>query len=507
VPITLTSTTEMSVGVSDPNLLVPGSVTLTASLPAPGGGTSNPVTFQLLNPAPYNLFLSPFQLPAGSSAVGLQITGDYLLPSSTVTWDGQPRTVTYAKQYDQGALQLTLSASDLAVAGVHTIAVTNASPGGGSTSAVFTVTGASTISISATVPIYVQLSSGAYVVGLRQSGLTSGASASWDGTSVPFTINAGAISLEVPAQILEGQSRHVAAVSQGGQTVSTVVYVAIPFNIGREPLAVDSVGQKIYYIAEQSNTPPTAPSSLVIRDFSLRTLNTVSINAVPNTLYLTDDGSFVYLLDGGGTIYRFNTTTLAIDFQFTPDPNLYPQLNNLATIPGQPDSIVAMSGQTAAQYGFQIAIFDHGIPRPNNFQAPSVSVLAVTSDRVYVGADTSPVCPYWVTYDQFGLSSSTITSCDPTVSGLQQDSMLSYLTYGSRIVPLAFGSLATSNIFPDLPNQHVVLITQQNIWDWNLATLSSAIFSPMFSSVVQLDHTRLLILYYDSAFVFDRTNP
>jgi hypothetical protein len=134
--------------------------------------------------------------------------------------------------------------------------------------------------------------------------------------------------------------------------------------------------------------------------------------------------------------------------------------------------------------------------------------LAVTSDRVYIGASLSPVCPYWVTYDQFGLSASTITSCDPSVSGLQQDSLLSYVTSGSRIVPLVFGNLTASNIFPDLPDQHVVLMTQQGISDWNLATLSSAVvFGTTFEEGVQLDNTRILILNYSSAFVFDRTNP
>jgi len=401
VPITLTSNSAMSLTVSDPNLLVPGSVTLTASLPAPGGGSSNPVTLQLLNPAPYNLSLSPAQLPAGSSAVGLQITGENLLPSSMVTWDGQPRTPKYTTQYNQGVLQLTLSASDLAAAGVHTVVVTNAGPGGGSTSAVFHVTGASTISLSASVPVFVTPSSGVYQVALGESGLSSGASATWDGTSVPFTITGASIVLAVPAQILEGQSRHVAAVTQSGQTVSTVVYVAIPFDIGRGP-AVDPVGQKIYYIAQQQNYPATSPSSFVITDSSLRTLNTVSINAVPNVLYPTDDGSSVYMFDSDGTIYRFNTTTLAVDFQFTPDPTLYPYPSALATIPGQPDSIIVLTNA-------QITIFDHGVARPNIFQTTSPSVLAVTSDRVYIGASLSPVCPYWVTYDQFGLSASTTT--------------------------------------------------------------------------------------------------
>jgi hypothetical protein len=160
VPITLTSTSAISLTVIDPNLLVPGSVTLTASLPAPGGGTSNPVTLQLLNPAPYNLSLSPSQLPAGSSSVGLLITGQNLLPSSTVTWDGQPRTAKYTTQYNQGALQLTFSASDLAAAGVHTIAATNAAPGGGSASAIFNVTTTSTVSLSASIPVLVSPSSG-----------------------------------------------------------------------------------------------------------------------------------------------------------------------------------------------------------------------------------------------------------------------------------------------------------------------------------------------------------
>ena len=75
-------------------------------------------------------------------------------------------------------------------------------------------------------------------------------------------------------------------------------------------------------------------------------------------------------------------------------------------------------------------------------------------------------------------------------------------------MPLAFGNLAPSNIFPDLPDQHVVQMTLQDIWDWNLATLSSTVlFGTAFGGVVQLDHRRILILDANRAFVFDRTNP
>jgi hypothetical protein len=361
------------------------------------------------------------------------------------------------------------------------------------------VTGASTaLTFTVTVPVNVYLSSGMYSVGLGGTGL-AGSAATWDGTPVASTVNGNSIILAVPPALLEGQSRHVAAVTQGGQTASTVVYAAVPLSIGRTP-AIDRAGQRIYFLSPTQNSGPT---TLIVTDFGLRTLNTVTLNGNLGLAAVSDDGSFVYFLDNvGATIYRFNTSTMSVDLQFAPDPAFYGVISGLVVLPGQPDSV-------AATTSVAWVIFDHGVPRPNIFQNSVENIFAITSDRGYFLPFITG-CQQWIGYDEFGFSSSSISSCDPALTGSKQDSLLSYLSAGSKIVPISFGNLSLSAIFPDLPDRHVLLVTQAGIVDWNLDSLSSAVvLSPLNHSAFQLDNTRLLILSYGygNGFVFDRTNP
>src|SRR5579863_6093382 len=71
--------------------------------------------------------------PAGS-AFTLKVNGTGFVKTSTVDWNGSPRTTTYVS-----GTQLTASikASDIAVAGTASVTVVNGTPGGGTSNVVF----------------------------------------------------------------------------------------------------------------------------------------------------------------------------------------------------------------------------------------------------------------------------------------------------------------------------------------------------------------------------------
>jgi N-acetylneuraminic acid mutarotase len=96
------------------------------------------------NPAPRITSLSPASVPAGSAAQSITISGNYFLGSSTATYNGASRPVSYVN-----ATQITiaLATGDLQTAGSYQIVVTNPAPDGGfSNSYAFTVTGAALVS-------------------------------------------------------------------------------------------------------------------------------------------------------------------------------------------------------------------------------------------------------------------------------------------------------------------------------------------------------------------------
>ena len=64
----------------------------------------------------------------------MTITGTKFLSTSTVSFNGLAHTTTYVSATQ---LKTTLSASDLAKAGVYTMVVNNPAPGGGASNSVY----------------------------------------------------------------------------------------------------------------------------------------------------------------------------------------------------------------------------------------------------------------------------------------------------------------------------------------------------------------------------------
>ena len=117
----------------------PNSTPQQIPVPAPPLGTTESPSWNWgFNPVP-SLSPSPFSPSgalAGGTAVTLTINGNNFLPSSTVSWNGQPRTPTFVSPTQ---LQLAVSATDIASAGTIPVTVVNPPPGGGTAAANFTI--------------------------------------------------------------------------------------------------------------------------------------------------------------------------------------------------------------------------------------------------------------------------------------------------------------------------------------------------------------------------------
>ncbi|HXW54313.1 MAG TPA: hypothetical protein VEJ67_01100 [Candidatus Cybelea sp.] len=115
----------------------PGSVTVEVFTPQPGGGTSSGLIFTVLpqtTPIPQITSISPSGVLAGSSGFELFITGLNFLATSTVTVNGDNRTLTFV---NPTTLETGIETSDVANAGAVQIVVINpaagppSDPGGG----------------------------------------------------------------------------------------------------------------------------------------------------------------------------------------------------------------------------------------------------------------------------------------------------------------------------------------------------------------------------------------
>src|SRR2546421_140946 len=109
-----------------------GTAPVTVVTQAPGGGTSNPQTFTILNPMPTITSLSPPSAAVGATQLTLTITGTNFVRTSVARWNGADRPTTYVS-----ATQLTvvIPASDLVTAGTARVTGFNPAPGGGTSHA------------------------------------------------------------------------------------------------------------------------------------------------------------------------------------------------------------------------------------------------------------------------------------------------------------------------------------------------------------------------------------
>ena len=116
-------------GSTTPVVLTSTDTPLNAGCVAPG------------NPVPTITGLSPGSATAGDPGFTLTVNGTGFVSGSTVTFNGVSRTVTFVS-----VTQLTVAilAADIATAGTYNVAVTNAAPGGGIT----TATAASTFTVN-----------------------------------------------------------------------------------------------------------------------------------------------------------------------------------------------------------------------------------------------------------------------------------------------------------------------------------------------------------------------
>ena len=139
-----TTTTDPNTGqlvaqIMAADIATPGTADITVVTPAPGGGISNDITFFIdapANPAPTISGLSPSSTAAGGVAFTLTVNGSGFVNSSSVNWNGSPRTTTFGSSTQ---LTAAILASDIAAAGTANVTVTTPAPGGG-TSAVSTFT-------------------------------------------------------------------------------------------------------------------------------------------------------------------------------------------------------------------------------------------------------------------------------------------------------------------------------------------------------------------------------
>ena len=139
------------------NSLAPGAHNIVATFSGDRffqGGQSAPATITIGNPVPGISSLAPFSEAQNSGAFILTVHGFGFVNGAVVTFNGSPRPTTFVSDTQ---VRASITASDLAISGTATIAVSNPAPGGGNSGnalfAIDTVTATSVILDSVTLNV------------------------------------------------------------------------------------------------------------------------------------------------------------------------------------------------------------------------------------------------------------------------------------------------------------------------------------------------------------------
>jgi 6-phosphogluconolactonase (cycloisomerase 2 family) len=145
---TFVNSTQLTSAIPASSIGASGTLPVTVTNPAPGGGTSNPINFTVTSAGsssvPTISALFPSCAPAGEQLVDstdnlLTVVGTNFDPSSVVRWNGSDRPTT--SNGSVNGLVAQISASDIAAAGTSAVTVFNPVPGGGSSNSLtFTIT-------------------------------------------------------------------------------------------------------------------------------------------------------------------------------------------------------------------------------------------------------------------------------------------------------------------------------------------------------------------------------
>ncbi len=139
---------------------------------------SNTVTVN--NPIPTTSSISPTSTAAGGTQFTLTVNGTNFVSNSVVDWNGSPRTTTFGSANQVTA---TITAADIAAAGIASVKVVNPAPGGG-TSNVQTFTVIHAVPTLASIsPTSTNLGGGNFTLTLTGSGFDTSSTVDWGGSS------------------------------------------------------------------------------------------------------------------------------------------------------------------------------------------------------------------------------------------------------------------------------------------------------------------------------------
>jgi uncharacterized repeat protein (TIGR01451 family) len=225
---TYVSSSQLQVQLTAADLAATGKGNVVVINPAPGGGTSNAETVNIVYPAPVVSALSPASVAWESAPVALTVTGTGFVSSSVVQLNGANHATTYV---NSTTLQATLSAADLGSAATLSVTVFTGPPGGGTSApVVLTITYPLPV-ISSINPNSITVNSSDTSITIQGGGFTPFSTAQVNGSTLNNDAwTANQLFFTLPASDLTSVGTISVTVSNPGTAASNALTISVTPN-------------------------------------------------------------------------------------------------------------------------------------------------------------------------------------------------------------------------------------------------------------------------------------
>ena len=176
---TFVSSTQLTAAITAADIATAGTASVTVANPAPGGGTSQALTFTANNPVPSVTSVSPSSATVGGSGFTLTVNGNNFVNGSTIEWNGTALATSYVTATQ---LTATVAAADTATAEAADISIVNSAPGGGRSSTVIFAINNPAPSIASLSPSSAQAGASGFTLTVNGTGFLSGSTIQWNGS-------------------------------------------------------------------------------------------------------------------------------------------------------------------------------------------------------------------------------------------------------------------------------------------------------------------------------------
>lgn len=402
-----------------------------------GGGGGN-------NPVPTISSIGPNSALAQVGTFTLTVAGTNFVRTSTVLWNGSPRTTSFVSSIE---LQAATMPSDIATAGMAEVTVVNPAPGGGtSNTEIFTIDNFTPI-IADLNPISILQGDPNFTLTVTGADFVPTTVVQWNGSPRPTTFVSTTV---LQAQITSADIAAAGSISvtafnpppQGG----TSPPITFPVNPNSGPgfslaianqasndLVWDAVN-KVIYLSVPSAAPTNGNSVVSLNPATAATVTLQLVGNEPDVLAISGDSSYLYAgLDTANLVQRFTLPSLAEDISYSlgssQDFGPYFALD-LQVAPGAPHTTAVTLGlpnSIPAAIG-GIVIYDDATPRP--VSVPGFGPTIHVYDSLQWGSDATAL--YAANNENTGLDFYTLT-VNSSGAVLDNDYFGEFTEFGIRI--------------------------------------------------------------------------